>query len=208
MMMESACPQAPRHPILWLVGPVILLTILLAIALTYRRDVPATPDVDHIRIVEGTDRSAGAPPVPSSGASPIAAAPSPTYPSAKTFGEPPVAADPLLDDAIRQAPAEIGVRARLFAMQWPVGRDAAAESDWQARLASSSAGQGRPIRVRCSSTTCEIATDDAAVAARIADVVALARGGEATACPQAAGQADPVWAQGRVGVAYIARLWC
>ncbi len=202
--MEIARLPAPRHPILWLVG----LVVLLVVGLAYRREAPATLDTDRVRIVTGAGRPAGAPPVASTRAAPtIAAATSPPSTSAKIFGAPPVAVDPLLDDVIRQATEEIGVRSRLFAMQWPVGRDAAAESAWQARLASSSVGQGRSFRVRCSGTTCEIATDDAAAAVRIADVAALARGGEATSCPQAAGQVDPAWTQGRVGVAYIARLW-
>lgn len=167
---------------------------------------------DEIRIVDSGDGPAAKPSLPpSAGAfdrrgavAPPAPAPAPA--SRSHYGAPAQRPDPLLDTALARAPADIAVRHRLLAMQLAVGRDVVAERDMAAHLAARWGGQARLVRIACSVSVCEIATDLPRLASLVAgDAAAFAVDTAPTCTPP---DPQPSWTDGTLAVHFLGRSAC
>ena len=122
------------------------------------------------------------------------------------YGEPSEKPDPLLDAAMVQAPDDIAVRHRLLAMQLSSGNDPAAAREIAKRLAMRWGAQPLLIRVACSVSVCEIATDLPRLATQVASDAAAFSNDMVASCLSA--DALPSWTNGTLAVRYVGRAVC
>lgn len=194
----------------------IMLTTCAAViclgAFAFRNVSPGLDKEEGIRIVRRSDNRVR---IASVGASGTAIGslegvdpPNPAHASEALphYGAPSEKPDPLLDGAMAQAPDDIAVRHRLLAMQLSSGNDPSAEREIATRLAARWGAQPSLIRVACSVSVCEIATDLPRLASQVASDAAAFSTDSVASCLSP--DALPSWTNGTVAVRYVGRTGC
>lgn len=197
-------------------APLIMLTTCAVViclgALASRNVSPGLDRKGAIQIVRLSDNRGRVPsPLASERAIDSSNSVDPTNPAYASnayprFGAPSEKPDSLLDGAMSQAPDDIAVRHRLLAMQLSSGNDPAAEREIAMRLATRWGAQPSLIRVACSVSVCEIATDLPRLASQVASDTAAFSNDTAASCLSP--DALPSWTNGTLAVRYVGRVDC